>query len=235
MTEVEQPEVKCKKLHEIRVPDKRLGRHIEHDPRSRAYGIVSFEMTVLKPVLHFLHGGILNQGDLGSCTGNACAGAINSDPVHKPHKKTLKEPDALALYAMASVLDEFAGSYPPDDTGSSGLAVAKAAKQRGYISAYHHAFGINDALKALQLLPVITGVEWYEGFDEPDLSGMVYPTGEVRGGHEFLVVGYDPASDRVAAVNSWGREWGHKGRFYFTSKVWGQLLENEGDVTVLIR
>ncbi|NED51184.1 hypothetical protein G3I24_09730, partial [Micromonospora aurantiaca] len=64
------------------------------------------------------------------------------------------EDQARALYSAATRLDEFDGEWPPTDTGSSGLGVAKACKRAGLISGYRHAFGLNAALTALAEQPV---------------------------------------------------------------------------------
>lgn len=209
----------------------RLGRHIEHDPRSRNY---AFALTghPLTKVLWPRAGSPLNQGNLGSCTGNAITGVLNTAPFRKNGAKLYTEKEAVRIYELATTLDKISGSYPPDDTGSSGLAVCKAAKQLGLISGYKHAFSLQAALEALMSGPVITGVAWYEGFDTPDPNGLVQISGQVRGGHEFEILGYDPATDLVEAENSWGASWGVKGRFFFTSATWGKLLAQQGDVTV---
>lgn len=209
-----------------------LGRRLEHDERSWNHPF-SGAMVALRKLVWRRYGKILDQGDLGSCTGNAAAGAINTRPLHIVNR-TLTEKGALALYERATVLDGFPGSYPPDDTGSSGIAVAKAAKEKGYISSYQHAFSVTTALQALMYGPVITGVNWYEGFDHPDAYGVVKIAGQVRGGHEFVVRGYDPATDLVTADNSWGTSWGVNGHFHFTSATWAELLSQQGDVTVLL-
>lgn len=210
---------------------RRLGRHVEHDPRSRDYPA---ELGTAGTVRWRRYGAILDQGNTGSCTGNALAGALNTVPFHRSGHIE-HEPDAIKLYEAASVLDGIPGSYPPDDTGSSGLAVCKAAQRTGLITAYRHAFGIDQALAAVAVGPVITGVSWYEGFDAPDSKGHVAIGGQVRGGHEFEVVGYDARTQLVEAVNSWGREWGAKGRFLFTASDWARLLGEQGDVTVPVR
>lgn len=221
-------------IEEQRVPGRPLGRHVEHDPESRAYGIVTAPVP-LQRVVHRRHGSIFNQGSLGSCTGNAICGAVNTEPVWAKGRRCLREADAIATYGLATTLDNIGGSYPPDDTGSSGLAACKAALQRGYITAYRHAFSLGDALQALQHGPVITGTDWYEGFDAPDAHGVVAIAGQVRGGHEYCAVGYDPATDLVMFDNSWGRGWGLKGTFFYTSKTWGVLLAAQGDATVPVR
>jgi hypothetical protein len=82
------------------------------------------------------------------------AGALMTEPLWRKGRK-LDEVQARILYGMATKLDGLPGTFPPDDTGSSGLGVAKAAKALGYISAYHHAFGLEHALAALTLGPVI--------------------------------------------------------------------------------
>lgn len=219
----------------------RLGRHIEHDPRSRghAFGAVVTSMVDLSNVRHVRRGGPLDQGELGSCTGNATAGAINTLPLHVVGRHLLKEQQAVEIYERATVLDEFDGSYPPDDTGSSGLAAAQAAREMGYIDSYKHAFSVEEALAALMIGPVITGVNWYEGFDQPDSHGVVKIAGEVRGGHEFEVVGFEPHAkldeSRVVCINSWGTGWGWTGRFAFTVATWRRLLDEQGDVTILVK
>jgi hypothetical protein len=221
-------------LQEAFVAGKRLGRHIEHDERSRAFEIEARGTTKLRSVHWRRHGQPFDQGELGSCTGNAIAGALNTEPIYPAgkHQLLLHEKDAVDLYALATRLDEFPGDYPPDDTGSSGLAACKAAKTKGLISSYRHAFGIHQALTALMHGPVITGVNWYEGFDQPDANGHVTVNGQVRGGHEFEVLGYDVDAGEVLAENSWGAGWGIRGRFTFDVATWARLLDEQGDVTV---
>jgi hypothetical protein len=220
------------------VDGKRLGRHVEHDPRSRGYAFKAAEDVALRNIVHRHYGGILDQGNLGSCTGNACAGAINTIPIHAKREHVLREPEALDLYELATAIDEFPGQYPPEDTGSSGLAVAKAAQQKGYISSYQHAFSIGDALLALMEGPIIVGVNWYEGFDAPNAHGLVEISGLVRGGHEFVIRGFHKhqrvSDSLLVADNSWGPGWGERGRFLFTVSTLNRLLNEDGDATILV-
>lgn len=225
-------------LREEPVEGKRLGRHVEHDSRSRDYP--AKVTTGVKSVNHRRYGEIFDQGDIGSCTGNAAAGACNSTPLHIKGNHELHEADALDIYKVATTIDNVHGVYPPDDTGSTGLAVGKALQKMGLITEYRWAFNINDAIGALMLNPVITGVPWYEGFDKPNADGLVKIAGQIRGGHEFLIRQFiydaqDPLKSLVVADNSWGKAWGKAGRFRFTVQTWNELLGQDGDVTVLVR
>jgi hypothetical protein len=229
-------------LPETVVAERRLGRHVDHDERSRAYDIEQLVGAGKLPtgvVEHRRHIAVLQQGDLGACTGNALVGALMTDPLYRKGSEALGEPDAVEIYEKATLLDNVPGSYPPDDTGSSGLAVCKAAKQMGLLSSYRHAFSWTAALRALAQTPIIVGVSWYDSFDEPDARGFVSigADAQVRGGHEFELVGFDAEARTVHAVNSWGTHWGLHGRFTFSWDDLERLLSKaeQGDATVPIR
>lgn len=236
-------EHKLIKIPEVVVPGKRLGRHINHDPRNRDHRAVTGPASGanLHDVLYHRHTGLFDQNGLGSCTGNAAVGAVDTDPVFGKHiKSRLYEPAAQRVYSRATLLDGFEGTYPPTDTGSSGLGAAAACLAFHYIGSYKWAFGIDEALVALMSTPVITGVNWYESMDYPNPDGKVEIAGEVRGGHEYLVRQYitmktgNYMDDLVGNDNSWSRLWGKGGRFFMTVRSWATLLEQQGDVTVLL-
>jgi hypothetical protein len=221
-------------LAETVVPSRRLGRHVNHDPRSR-----NFEATRAPQVTsvdHQASGLPLNQGTIGSCTANALCGALNSAPDNSaPNRapgKTYGESDAVSLYGLETKLE--GQPYPPNDPGGSGLMVCKAAKQLGWISSYKHAFGLQHALEALVLRPVITGIGWYTSFDTPDANGLVAiaASATVRGGHEVVADGIDADNQLVWFWNSWGTVYAKGGRFCMSYTTWDQLLSEQGDVTV---
>jgi hypothetical protein len=141
---------------------------------------------------------------------------------------------ARALYSRATRLDAFPGQWPKDDTGSTGLAVAKGATEMGLISGYTHATSLLAALGALQRGPVITGVRWSDRMMTPESDGEVRAGGNTVGGHEFEVSGVDEGLQRVWCWQSWGPDWGLGGRFYLTFDTWAALLADDGDVTVPI-
>lgn len=224
-------EVHVELLEEHPLEGKPLGRHVEHDPRSWDYAIEAEPESALRAVSWHRRGSAFNQGNLGSCTGNAIAGALNTAPFQPTEPHLMTEADAVSIYEAATIVDGIPGVYPPDDTGSSGLAVCKVAKSRGLIAGYKHAFSLSATLTALQKGPIIVGVPWYEGFDNPDPSGMVEIAGQVRGGHEFEIHAFDPASAIVEAWQSWGIHWGLHGRFRFLTSTLGELLSQRGDAT----
>lgn len=220
----------------IRIPstDPRLKRHIHHDSRSRNF---AYNTTggVITTVTHNRHIPILDQGNLGSCTGNAGIGAVACDPVYSSavRKYTLDENGAIQLYSDAEVLDGGPG-YPPEDEGSTGLSIAKLLLSAGYISSYQHTFTSNDALIAASHYTLIIGINWYYNMFNPDADGRVHPTGAVAGGHEVLCRQIDAENKRVWIDNSWGAGWGVAGRCYLTFDDFDQLLSEQGDVIVLI-
>lgn len=209
-----------------------LGRHVEHDEQSRQYPAAMARAP--RSVLWGHHAPVLDQGDLGSCTGNAAAQLLNTDAFEhsRPSGQYLTEADALRIYELGTRLDNVPGAYPPDDTGSTGIAVAKAGVRLGYFSAYKHAFGFDHFCSALQLQPVIVGTTWHDGMFKPNSKGFIRPTGAVAGGHEYLALGVDYTYKTLTFLNSWSSAWGPLGgRFLMRFKDFQTLLADQGDVT----
>lgn len=213
--------------------DARLGRHVEHDPRSWGYQAPKAGVAADSRI-HEHFGRVLNQGELGSCTGNAGAQSLMVEPLRQRHRTVSEKKVAIPLYSRATVIDGFDGEYPPDDSGSSGLAVCKAMVEAGYISRYEWAFGIDHARAALSYGPLMVGTAWYEAMFEPDGQGYVSIGGQIAGGHEYVCLGY--VGEMYLFLNSWGREWGVAGPsdtggcFWMSHATFGALLEDQGDV-----
>ncbi|WP_405673288.1 hypothetical protein [Streptomyces sp. NBC_01530] len=223
----------------------RLGRHVEHDERSKAYALSEDLLgTGYTSVTHTVNAPVLDQADVGACVGFGTEACVSADPFYAAIPTTVAARptgDAAAdnqqgytLYSSATHLDNIKGSWKPDDTGSVGLAGAKAAQKAGLIAGYQHALSLDAALKGLGSLPCITGVNWYEGFDNPDANGRVKISGSVRGGHEFCVYGVDATKKLVWARNSWTSGWGLNGTFCFSFDDWGRLLDEQGDATFFV-
>jgi hypothetical protein len=221
------------RLEEQVLAGKRLGRHVMHDARSWDYQ--AERAPSVTSVTHQAVGLPLDQGQIGSCTANALCGALDSAP-DSGSGTPLTEADAVKLYSLETQLE--GNPYPPNDPGGSGLMVCKAAVQEGLIASYSHAFGVEHALQALVIRPVITGISWYTSFDTPDPSTGVVEIASgatVRGGHEVVADEIDAYNEIVWFWNSWGTGWGQGGRFAMSFATWGQLLRRQGDVTVPIK
>src|SRR3954451_11647904 len=92
--------------------------------------------------------------------------------------------------------------------------------------------GLGDAERAAECSGHRRG-ELVRGFDNPDDDGLVESSGDVRGGHEFEIVGVDLENELFHAVNSWGGGWGKEGSFWFSFDTMSQLLGEDGDCTQL--
>ena len=210
-----------------------FGRLVSHDPRSRAFP-APVSRAPRRPVYWRLHGGVLNQGDVGACVAHAAAHALNTTGCHRRGEALLTHDDAMALYSAATRVDQWEGEYPPDDTGTDANAAATALRTEGKVTAWRHCFGLDHVLSALQLGPVLLGVEWLEGMMEPTKTGLIHATGAVVGGHETLLVG-DDAKGQVIGLNSWGASWGDRGHYRLSYEDLGDRLKADGDATVLVR
>ena len=210
-----------------------LGRHLEpnHDEQSRQYPAARAAQLVT--VQHTHHGPVLDQGQLGSCTGNATAQALNTDPLLRAGRRLLTEADAIAIYSWATHHDPYPGAYPPQDTGSDSLSVCKAAKKLGLISSYQHAFGLAHVLGALVLSPVIIGIPWMDSMFQVGSDGYLNISGKVAGGHEVALTGIDVEHEYVTVQNSWSASWGVNGTALLRWNDLDSLLKQGGDCAVL--
>ncbi len=227
-----------------------LGRNVNHDSASRAYRVSPPRRVDWRNVRHQAFMGMLDQLNIGRCTGCAGVAAIYHSPyVSGVVKPWFFGPDlngATALYSAATAIDPFAGQYPPTDTGSDGLSIAKVLKSKGIISGYLWAFTLEEALAQLLETPLMTGLPWLNSMFNTTTTGgrrghvVVNKASGFAGGHEIcvdeLIVGSQP--DRsdwwVGGPNSWGPSWGDGGRWYLKVPEWGWLLSQRGDVVALV-
>lgn len=225
---------------QIPTNDPRLGRNINHDPRSRLFPFRAAKDVELVSTRHQINIDVLDQGSLGSCTGNTGTYAMGANPfwptLEEEVQNALDQEYAKQLYSDATAIDPFTGQWPPTDTGSDGLSIAKVLKRRGLISGYRWAFSLHDMKAALLETPVMLGIGWYTSFYRPDSNGNVRitSTATVNGGHEIIVDELDMENERFGLTNSWGRDYGLDGRFYISFADMQRLLDERGDVVVLV-
>ena len=134
--------------------------------------------------------------------------------------------------------DDFPGEYPPDDTGSTGyFAMKAAAVDLRLVKDFSVTQDPHVALEGLMEVPITIGIDWYEGFDEPDSSGLVLPRGRIRGGHEVFCAGYDASEQLIWLRNSWGPDYGvlryqKPGFFCMKYRDFASLLRSGGDACI---
>ncbi|WP_107488371.1 C1 family peptidase [Streptomyces sp. CB01201] len=236
-------------------PGRPMGRHVEHDPRSRDFAHETLPADAIRSVAWTRRTPVLDQGQLGSCTGNAGTGLIGTDSAARSGQTSVTitatgasashgfftagvhAPDedfAVRLYSLATHLDSISGQYPPTDTGSSGLGVAKALKALGLASGYTHAFSLTALTSALQHGPVMIGIPWLNSMFDTDADGRIpiARSSGVAGGHEIELNRFDATTGDYWITNSWGTGWGVSGSGYFTTPDLRWLLSQQGDVTI---
>jgi C1A family cysteine protease len=183
---------------------------------------------------------VYDQGQLGSCTANAIAGALEFDQI----KQKLAEatPSRLFIYYNERVIEHSVNS----DAGAMIRDGVKSVNKQGacaeslwpynidqftvkpsamcYQTALQHkATSYQRVLRNLAQMrrclvdfPFIFGFTVYESFESDAVaqSGIVPMPAHnesVLGGHAVLAVGYDDASQRFLVRNSWGSSWGMQG------------------------
>ena len=184
-----------------------------------------------------------NQGQLGSCTGNALAGALEF--LERKDGVPFKDLSRLFIYYNERVVEHTTNSdsgamlrdgiktlhkqgvcaekswpYVISKFKSKPTAACYAEASQHQITSYQRLVTLNDMLACLaEGYPFVFGFTVYESFESQEVAktGIVNmpDTGEhVAGGHAVLAVGYNDAEKRFLVRNSWGAGWGQKG--YFT-------------------
>lgn len=240
-------------VHRYEPTDTRLGRHVQHDPRSADYALPALPRTAIKNVEWERHIPILDQGNVGSCVPNTGTEYLATDAlgytgvssvavVHADTKGEftagsswdLNEDFALQLYRLLTRIDHYSGQWEPDDTGSDGLTLSKGLVMLGLADRYHHAFSYRSAVSALQRGPVCFGTVWFNSMFDPKPDGeiVVDPSSGVAGGHEYLSRKFDADNDHVWIDQTWSESWGLDGRAWISGAGMRTLLKAHGDVTV---
>lgn len=199
-----------------------LGRLHAPDTRDHGYLLASHLPTIVRPskkTWRIWWKG--DQGNTSECVGYSWHGLLRAIPVLQ------REPLPNTIYTEAQKVDEWPGE---DYEGTSVRAGAKALKARGKITAYGWAFDLDTILNWLGTKgPVVLGSYWYSTMFAPDHAGVVQVGGSIVGGHAYLAIGYNEVTQRIVCQNSWGTQWGLKGRFYLSYQDTQRLLQEDGE------
>ncbi len=215
----------------------RLGRHIHRGDTFDAHvadktGVALASATYQRKCAPF------DQGNIGSCVGNSAAGALMTTPLFVTGR-AYTEVTAIEFYSEATFFNGTPNDYyPPNDTGSSGPAVAQGLEALGLVSSYTHATDLQGAQEGLQTSPGIFGISWYSSFDTPLSTGEcpLTPGATVRGGHEIQSFELDMVNQRVWFWQSWGATWGGlgNGQFWMSFATLNSLFQEQADVTFFV-
>jgi len=191
---------------------------------------------------------IENQGNLGSCTGQSIAGAIEL-----LNKRNGKPTDVSRLFiyyyerVLLGTVNYDSGAYIRDGikaTNKYGVSLesywpydirkfkqepineAKSDALNRKVTRYERVEDFNGCIDALSNgYSVIIGFSVYDSFMSMNVAktGMMpYPNTKrekLLGGHAVLLVGYDKNKKVFIARNSWGTGWGDRGYFYMPFQV----------------
>jgi C1A family cysteine protease len=191
---------------------------------------------------------IENQGSLGSCTGQAIAGAIEL-----LNKRNGKPTDVSRLFIyyyerlLLGTVDYDSGAYIRDGIKATNhygasleslwphdirkfkhepITEAKNDALNRKVTRYERVTSFDGCIDALNNgYPVIMGFHVYTSFMSASVARtgvMPYPNTrreKLLGGHAVLLVGYDKRKKVFIARNSWGTLWGAKGYFYMPFNV----------------
>ena len=186
---------------------------------------------------------VYDQGQLGSCTANAIAAAVEFDRL----KQMLSDfmPSRLFIYynerAMEHKVNSDGGAQIRDGIKSVGKQGDCPEREWPYVITKFRtkppARCYRDAVKHTAVLyqrltpianqlkgclasgyPFVFGFTVYDSFESPQVAraghvGMPKPNEQVVGGHAVVAVGYDDAKQWFLIRNSWGARWGLSGCF----------------------
>lgn len=175
---------------------------------------------------------VSDQGNTPHCVGYAELNNGNCEPVQDGWANDMGD----TLYYKAKEYD----NEPNQENGSSTLSGVKAfmfyARLEGAEGQkYAFASSIED-IKVWVLVksPVVTGTDWHNNMFYPDSNGVVHLGGGIAGGHEWLIIGYDRATDMFLAANSWGPGFGINGTFSISATDYAELMKDQGDAVTMI-
>lgn len=229
--------------------DPRLDWVSKHDDRSQNYrmadklGAAEIEVKAKR----WAPGTTLDQGREGACVGFGWTQEFLSSP--RPF--TGVHPDRANIYAAGYYHECLANDeYPGEaDEGTSVLAGAQTAVRRGLIEEYRWCMSMDEIRNTLMAAakdgggPVVIGIPWHYNMYWTDKEGLVDVEGDLVGGHCLLLDEYHPArlfrkQDKRMAVygwhNSWGNDYGTRGRGYIREEDLRDLLKTWGEACVPI-
>ncbi len=219
-----------------------LGRQISVDPRDRRHLAAPPPATQIEiRKKQWRTGKVLDQGKTSQCVAYTGEQFLASAPVKNNYYKTPAE-----LYKLCQQNDEWEGESPEYE-GTSGRALFKVLRDAGFIESWQNAFDLDSVVRTLLTSgPVAIGSNWFNSMFYPAMfngdSFIKYDTASgVAGGHEWLIIGAnldkhcpDGSRGAVRMVQSWGSDWGMRGKAWVAFTDMAQLISNNGDALTAV-
>lgn len=211
-----------------------LGRRYAPDDRDRRFPMrLVLPSTIAPGTRHYPPGPVLDQGNTGTCVGQAWRGWLNGAPL-----MTKTGQDAFSIYDQCIVNDEWSDNDvdPDRQFGTSVRAGAKVLQAAGHVSSYVWAYRVED-VRAFLLSgqgTLVFGTNWYNGMFDVDRNGFVNLTGRIAGGHAYKATGWSDTQEAVRCQNSWGTGFGQKGRFWLRANDLQRLLDEQGEACAAV-
>ncbi|HTY12045.1 MAG TPA: C1 family peptidase [Bacteroidota bacterium] len=184
-----------------------------------------------------------NQGELGSCTANALAGALefielkNGTPLvdvsrlfiyfnERAIEHTIMSDsgaqirDGIKSLAKQGVCPEKKWPYVISKFEDKPTPACYAEAKKRLITSYHRILTLDEMRTCLaEGFPFVFGFTVYESFESQKVAqtgvvNMPLPGERTVGGHAVVGIGYADSDRRFIVRNSWGKDWGEQG--YFT-------------------
>jgi C1A family cysteine protease len=172
-------------------------------------------------------GPVLDQGDTPQCVGYSAKQFLQSDPI-----ETMDGPTATDLYLAAQKEDEWEGeNYEGTSVRGAAIALTNLGRLKSYVWGAN-ALDVRDWI--IVNGTVMMGTDWTETMFTPTASGYLRPTGEVVGGHAYLLVGYDAPGNKFLMVNSWGASWGNHGTAWIRFRDLDTLIQRQGEACAAV-
>lgn len=184
-----------------------LGRQKVHDEKSRGFPMLgTVDRSSWRDRSIRIYDPTPNPNQhVGCCTAVAKCVQLNAAGNRKTGR-VLKYADALSIYRRNTQIDPFAGTWEPDDTGSSGLASAKTAVEFGLGGEYRWIFGGADEVvqNVVEGRVISVGTRWDYAMFNRDSDNRIHLGGGEAGGHQYAIRGYDVDRDWVLGRCWWG-------------------------------
>jgi len=168
----------------------------------------------------------LDQADAGHCVGFGGGNFEINAPIETP----CTNDEANSLYYLCKIVD----GEPRMENGSTVRSIAKVLRNIGRIDAYAFAERIDEITWwLLNRGPVIVGTMWAEGMFTPDANNIIHISGNIAGGHCYLLNG-KTADGHYRIHNSWGMRWGVNGEALIAISDFNMLFQLNGEAMTAV-